>query len=266
MILHDFPWGHKKAPWDVEMTQEDFNLRIAACTQLNSYPKAISFALLSMYDFRLNREAHKRAGWIGGDIPLVIDKTNVVEPTHKNYGLIRHLNGAQVCFRAKQSESVWVFSSDPEDRKCRWPALAVTKKTPGEDGLTPLNFSEQPVEIDQRALSHFSHFGDWIFVDGFGSGTSLIACLNERRSCVATEPDPVQWRLASTRLDVAIKEAMHFDEIKEKKKKAKKKAERDANRLSQKLESDSLKLQRTLAKQHLSLEQQETEVHLTIGL
>src|SRR5690606_7326320 len=97
-----------------------------------------------------------------------------MEPTHKTHGLISHLNATQVCFRTKQSDCCWVFPNTPDERKCRWPALAVKSKTPGVNGQ-PCNFSEQPVEIDQKAISHWSKFGDWIFVDGFGSGTSLIS-------------------------------------------------------------------------------------------
>src|SRR5690606_21114837 len=104
----------------------------------------------------------------------------------------------------------WVFPNTPDERKCRWPALAVKSKTPGVNGQ-PCNFSEQPVEVDQKSTSHWSKFGDWIFVDGFGSGTSLIACLNERRSCVGTEPDPDQLNAACIRLDNEIRDSLRFD-------------------------------------------------------
>lgn len=246
-MLHDFPWGNNLAEWDVPLTQTDFNLRIAACTQLNTHPRAISFSLLSFYDLRMNRDAHIEAGWTGGDFVIVIDKTNVVDMTHKSHGLITHLNAAQVCFRAKQSESTWVFPNAPDERKCRWPALAVTRKTPGQ-GDKPCNFSEQPVEIDQKAIGHWSSFGDWIFVDGFGSGTSLIACLNERRSCVATEPDPVQFRIACTRLDNAIRDSLRFDLAAERRKQLRALQRKESNKLSQQQETLKLKQQRKDAK------------------
>jgi hypothetical protein len=47
MMFHDFPWGHNKAPWDVRLTQEEFNLRIAAADQLNTNPGVLSFSLCS---------------------------------------------------------------------------------------------------------------------------------------------------------------------------------------------------------------------------
>ena len=246
-MLHDFPWGLGGADWDVPMTQTDYNLRIAACTQLNTNPKAISFALLSMYDFRMNRDAHIDAGWTGGDIILVIDKTDVVDPTPKSHGLITNLNGAQVCFRTKQSDSIWVFPNSPDERKSRWPALSVKTKTRGE-GDAPCNFAEQPVEIDQKAIGHWSEFGDWIFADGFGSGTSLIACFNQRRSCVGTEPDPKQFRIAGQRLDNAIRDALRFDAAAERRKQLKEKQMKESNKLHSKVETQKLRLQRKESK------------------
>ena len=249
LMLHDFPWGNKLADWDQLMSQTDFNLRISACTQLNTYPRAVSFALLSFYDLKANRDAHKEAGWTGGDIVLVIDKTNVVEPTHKTHGLISHLNAAQVCFRTKQSDCCWVFPNTPDERKCRWPALAVKSKTPGVNGQ-PCNFSEQPVEIDQKAISHWSKFGDWIFVDGFGSGTSLIACLNERRSCVGTEPDPDQFKAACIRLDNEIRDSLRFDLNAERKKQLRAQQLKEQNKRAQKAETEKLKHKRKQLKKH----------------
>ena len=74
-----------------------------------------------------------------------------------------------------------------------------------------VNFAEQPLEIDSRAISHWSNPGEWVFVDGFGSGTSIVAAMREGRSCVATEPDPVQFEAAVARVSAAINQALMAD-------------------------------------------------------
>src|SRR5690242_3599683 len=44
MIFHDFPWGIGIADWDVRMSQEQFDLRIHACSNLNTNPNWTSSA------------------------------------------------------------------------------------------------------------------------------------------------------------------------------------------------------------------------------
>ena len=53
---------------------------------------------------------------------------------------------------------------------------AVLQKHRGLDGQV-INPAEQPTDVDRRAMEHWSGMKDWIFCDGFGSGTTLIAAL-----------------------------------------------------------------------------------------
>ena len=240
MVFHDFPWGLNKAPWDVRLTPDEFKTRVAATTHLNSSTNYVSFSLLSFFDFDHLRAAHHHAGFRGGDIVLVIDKTNVVDPTPESHGLITHLNGALVSFLGPQAEITWSFSPDPEGRKQRWATLAVHHKSKGPDGNV-INPTEQPVEVDIKAMSHWSEVGDWVFVDGFGSGTTLIAALESGRCAVATEPDRAQFDAAGQRLDRRIEELLHLDAAQMKRKAAREKARAEELALQRKLESTKLK-------------------------
>lgn len=210
MVLHDFPWGNKKAAWDVQMTQSDYNLRVKAIDHLNDYENPVSFALCSFKDVTMVSNAYQNAGWDGGDYVVVIDKINKMEHTKQAYGLIEHCQPAVVSFRGAQSDAVWNFSDDPTERKQRWAVTMQRKKQKDEAGNF-INFSEQPVEIDSRAISHWSNVGEWVFVDGFGSGTSLIAALREGRSAVGTEPDPVQFYAAVNRVTAQINTMIQAD-------------------------------------------------------
>ena len=221
MHFHDFPWGAKLAHWDQKpMSQADFNTRISAVTSLNSNPNAVSFALCSIYDVRLLRDAHHAAGWTGGEYNLWVDKTNVIDFTSEKAGLITHTNAALVSFRGKQSESVWCFAPDREDRSQRWQTKAVLNKHKAFDAQV-INPTEQPVDVDRRAMEHWSAMGDYVFCDGFGSGTTFLAALEVGRSCVGTEPDHRQWEAAGQRLDKEIMSYLKFDD-----QQARRKAER----------------------------------------
>ena len=141
---------------------------------------------------------------------IVCDKINKLEPTKQKYGIIEHLNPAVLCFRGKQSEATWNFTDNVDERKQRWPVTAQKTKQKTADGEL-VNFAEQPLEIDSRAISHWTNPGEWVFVDGFGSGTSIVAALREGRSCVGTEPDPVQFEAAVNRVSAAINQALMAD-------------------------------------------------------
>ena len=210
MVLHDFPWGNHKAPWDVQLTQNDYNLRVKSIDNLNEHENPVAFALCSFKDLAMVSKAYENIGWEGGDYVVVIDKTNKLEKTKQAYGLIEHCQPAVVAFKGPQSEAVWNFTDDPDERKQRWPVVTQKTKQKNEAGQ-PINFAEQPVEIDSTAISHWSNLGEWVFVDGFGSGTSFIAALREGRSAVGTEPDPVQYLAAVNRVTAAINTMIQAD-------------------------------------------------------
>ena len=210
MVFHDFPWGSNLAPWDVALSQQDFNLRVAACDRLNTLKESVSFALCSFWDTGKVREAYQNADWSGGSIGLNIEKLGKIEPTKADYGLINVSQSAVVTFRGKQSEATWSFSADPADRKNVWQVFAEKRKVRDQEGV--VNPSEQPVEIDQRAMMHWSRHGEWVFVDGFGSGTTLVAALRSGRSAVGTEPDPRQFQAAVLRLQDFVARAIKEDE------------------------------------------------------
>ena len=134
---------------------------------------------------------------------VVVDKVNKMEKTKQAYGLIEHCQPAVVSFKGPQGESCWNFTDDPDERKQRWPVVAQKTKLKDDAGNL-INFSEQPLEIDFRAITHWSRMGDWVFVDGFGTGTSFVAALRAGRHAVGTEPDPVQFEAAVNRLTAAI--------------------------------------------------------------
>ena len=116
---------------------------------------------------------------LGGN--LWVDKTNVIDFTSEKAGLITHTNAALVSFRGKQSESVWCFAPDREDRSQRWQTKAVLNKHKAFDAQV-INPTEQPVDVDRRAMEHWGAMGDYVFCDGFGSGTTFLAALEVGRS------------------------------------------------------------------------------------
>ena len=68
------------------------------------------------------------------------------------------------------------------------------------------------MDVDRRAMEHWSAMGDFVFCDCFGSGTTLIAALEVGRSfCVGTEPDH-SWEAAGQRLDHEIMSYIEFDD------------------------------------------------------
>ena len=194
----------------MQLTQEDYNLRVKTIDSLNSFENAVSFSLCSFNDVPLVAEAHTQNDWEGGHYVIVCDKINKLEPTKQKYGIIEHLNPAVLCFRGKQSEATWNFTDNVDERKQRWAVTAQKTKQKTADGEL-VNFAEQPLEIDSRAISHWTNPGEWVFVDGFGSGTSIVAALREGRSCVGTEPDPVQFEAAVNRVSAAINQALMAD-------------------------------------------------------
>jgi hypothetical protein len=149
------------------------------------------------------RQAHHNASWEGGEHFILVDKVNVVEPTKEDNGLINHCNCACVSFKAEQSSAIWNFGADAAQRKQRW-AVNTTKQKCVDSLGQIINIAEQPVQLDAKALTHYSNPGDWIFVDGFGSGTSFLAALCEGRNMVGTEPDSEQFSAAVERVTRAI--------------------------------------------------------------
>lgn len=163
MIFHDFPWGARLAPWDVKLSQQDFNLRVSACDRLNTYKDSVSFALCSLWDAGMVKSAYEHSDWKGGSIGLTIKKLGKIEPTKVDYGLINVANHAVVTFKGRQSEATWSFTPDPSDRENVWEVLTEKRKRVDQHGV--VNPSEQPLEIDQRAMMHWSRHGEWVFVD-----------------------------------------------------------------------------------------------------
>jgi DNA modification methylase len=199
MIFHDFPWGHGIAEWDHRLTVEEFRLRISAVNRLNSFRDTISFALCSHWDVDRIKEAYEAVGWTGGSLHLTVVKLNKMEPTKTGYGLINVTNTAVVTFRRGQGNAYWNFPTEPADQRHNvWHLFAEKAKVKDQDGV--VNPSQQPIEIDQKAIQHWSQHGSWVFVDGFGSGTTLIAALRSGRSAVGTEPDHRQFVAARSRM------------------------------------------------------------------
>ena len=145
MVFHDFPWGSDLAPWDVELSQQDYNLRVAACDRLNTYNESVSFALCSFWDTGKVREAYKQADWSGGSIGLSIEKLGKIELTKADYGLINVSQSAVISFRGKQSEATWSFPADPADRKNAWHVFAEKRKVRDQEGV--VNPSEHPLRL-----------------------------------------------------------------------------------------------------------------------
>ena len=135
-------------------------------------------------------------------------------------------------------ESCWNFTDDPDERKQRWPVVAQKTKLKDEAGNL-INFSEQPLEVDFRAISHWSRMGDWVFVDGFGTGTSFVAALRAGRHAVGTEPDPVQFEAAVNRLAAAINVQLQADAAAIRRRQARL---RQKKKLEQKLQEKQQKL------------------------
>ena len=243
MNFHDFSWGSGIAHWDQKaLSQSEFNLRISAVSQLNNNPSAVSFSLCNVFDIANVRDAHHNAGWTGGEYNLYIDKTNVVDPTQEKAGLITRTNAALVSFRGPQSEAVWCFASDRSDRSQRWRTKAVLQKHRGLDGQV-INPAEQPTDVDRRAMEHWSGMKDWIFCDGFGSGTTLIAALECGRSIVGTEPDERQWESACARLDAQISNCLRFDDQQARRAAEQQRAEQEEKEAAEKAERASQKTQ-----------------------
>ena len=234
MVLHDFPWGNGKADWDVQLTQNQYSLRVQAIEDLNENENAVSFALCSFKDISMVCRAFKDAGY-KGDYVLVVDKVNKVEKTKQAYGIIEHCQPAVVAFKGKQSDAPWNFTDELDERKQRWPVSSQKQKVKGLDGKE-VNFSEQPLEIDFRAISHWSRLDDWVFADGFGSGTSLVAALRAGRSAVGTEPDPVQFEAASQRLLAAINQNLLADAAALKRRTSQARVKKAEERLAEKKE------------------------------
>jgi len=111
-----------------------------------------------------------------------------------------------------------------------------------------INPAEQPTDIDRRAMEHWSAMGDWVFCDGFGSGTTLIAALECGRSIVATEPDESQWMSACARLDHEIGRCLRFDEASFRRKIEQEKADREEKKAAERKEKASQKAQSLKAK------------------
>jgi DNA modification methylase len=107
---------------------------------------------------------------------------------------------AVVSFKRAQGESYWNFPTIPvEDRHNVWFTAPEKSKLKDELGVI-VNPSQQPLHIDAKAMTHWSLNGSWVFSDGFGSGTTLVAALKSGRSAVGTEPDPRQFAAARERL------------------------------------------------------------------
>jgi DNA modification methylase len=127
-------------------------------------------------------------------------KRHKMDFTKQAYGLINVTNPAVVSFKRPQSEHYWNFPQSPVDERYNiWFTNAEKAKLKDDDGI-PINPSQQPVFIDHKAMAHWSLPGSWVFADGFGSGTTLIAALKSGRSCVSTEPDERQFWAARERL------------------------------------------------------------------
>ena len=231
MCFHDFPWGARLADWDMKrLEQQDFDLRVSATHSLNTGKDTVSFALCSYWDVERVRQAYLNAGWSGGSLPLVVEKVGKLQQTHGSYGLINNLSFVVVTFKGKQSEAYWSFDVDPASRCSLWsvyPEKRRTKNKMGDDA----NPAEQPVGIDAKAMSHWSQPGDWVFCDGFGSGTTFVSALLVGRSCVGTEPDPVQFEAARDRLAELVRRRIEADQ-----------REFNALRREQELEAKELKL------------------------
>ena len=149
----------------MQLTQEQYNLRIRAIDDLNEHEHTVSFALCSFKDVHMVSRAHAACGWEGGDYVVVVDKVNKMEKTKQAYGLIEHCQPAVVSFKGPQGESCWNFTDDPDERKQRWPVVAQKTKLKDEAGNL-INFSEQP----WRSTSEPSPIGL-----GWGIGCSSTA-------------------------------------------------------------------------------------------
>ena len=178
------------------MSESDFHARIAAIEQLNLCKTSVSFSLCNPADVGAIQRAHRAVGWSQDEVWLCIDKVNVMEFS-KDVNLINHLNLAYLQFKCKKTDTTWIFPPEYNDRRQRWPVLAVKKKRVDENDNI-INPSEQPLEIDSRAMKHFSQVSDWVFVDGFGSGTALVAALREARSVVGPSPTQCSSRMPET--------------------------------------------------------------------
>ena len=253
MILHDFPWGEGKraGTWDTKLSSSDFKRRIAAVNRLNTYPNSVSFALCSPWDQNRIRSAYVASGWEGGSIRILIEKLGKWEPTKHNYGLINVCQDAVVTFKGKQSEATWCFmSQEVEHRKTVWQVVPEKKKEVDEEGKI-INPSQQPLGIDQKALTHWSRIGEWIFVDGFGSGTSIIAALRTGRHAVGTEPDARQFHAAVRRLQHWIAQGERETKLSLAKQKAEELLENRSKKTSREAQALALRLKKKKEKKVL---------------
>lgn len=233
MFFHDFPWGAGLADWDQKrLSQQDFDLRIGAMHSLNTGKDTVSFALASGWDLDRVRQAYLNAGWTGGSLLLSIEKVGKHQQTKGSYGLIGTTANAVVTFKGRQSDAYWNFDVDPAARTTLWSIYVEKRRTKNKAGAE-VNPAEQPVGLDAKAMTHWSQPGDWIFVDGFGSGTTFIAALQVGRCVVGTEPDPEQFEAARDRLTEQVRRRIAEDQ-----------KEVDAQRREQDLEKKELRLQK----------------------
>lgn len=212
MTFHDFPWGAGVADWDQKrLEQQDFDLRVGAVNSLNTGKNTVSFALCSIWDTDRVRQAYLNAGWAGGSLGIHVEKVGKHQQTKGSYGLISNAATAIVSFKGRQSDAYWNFEVEPAGRTSVWSIYVEKRRTKNHAG-EDANPAEQPVGLDAKAMYHWSQQGDWVFADGFGSGTTFVAALQVGRSCVGTEPDPIQFEAARDRLSEQIRRRIEADQ------------------------------------------------------
>ena len=255
MIFHDFPWGEGTpiAPWDVRLTQNEFNTRIKAVHRLNTGEHTVSFALCSAWDTDRVRTAYESAGWTGKSLRVYVEKLGKLEMTKQQYGLTNDGQDCVVTFKSRQSSAYWNFSqTDPDDRKQTWQEYTEKHKYKDQSGVV-VNPSEQPLGIDQRAMQHWSRFAEWIFCDGFGSGTTMVAALRAGRSAVGTEPDQRQFRAATRRLQEFIARAVKEGKKEIREKMAEERLEKKSRKTTQEAQKLKAKLKKRLERKKVLL-------------
>lgn len=221
MAVVDLPYGFDLADWDhVGWDSEKFRqmLRAVSICSTNKTMCFISFCAAEQYHHFV--EAAQACEWSK-------PRFNVLHKTNKKSEGARRIT--QTCeffgqiWRTSAHRGIWNFTENTTEKTDFYetPQIGSGGYASTELALSVVNPCQKPQTVLQRIVKNFTTPGATVLDLCAGSHSLLFACLEQGRSCVSIEKDPLQHEAAVKRIrtvlqEMAVKEKKRFLEEKNK--------------------------------------------------